>query len=188
MVLQILDLPAEREVKHKQFVHKMTLIFSKTQLWYFSAGEWRVIKADTVSVSFQHCTHHFISYSVVGRTAHALTGKTPSADKDSCNGGQEDGRQEAFYKTIYFVISLALFWRLQILFFTFLNADILSGRKESYQVLKRPFLLRSISMMPLNSRKNCYAINIWWVLSPRHGRPYKNFPKWLRNNSFISFI
>lgn len=63
-------------------------------------------------------------------------------------------------KPFYFVISLALFWRLQILFFTFLNADILSGGKESYQVLKRPFLLRSISMMPLNSRKNCYAINI----------------------------
>lgn len=86
--------------------------------------------------------------------------QTPSADKDSCNGGQEDRRQDAFYKTIYFVISLALFWRLQILFFTFLNADILSGRKESYQVLRRPFLLRSISMKPLNSRKNCYAINI----------------------------
>lgn len=92
---------------------------------------------------------------------HMLSLEKPlSADKDSCNGGQEDGRQEAFYKTIYFVISLALFWRLQILFFTFLNADILSGRKESYQVLKRPFLLRSISMKPLSSRKNCYAINI----------------------------
>ena len=154
MVLQILDLPAERKLKHWQFVHKTTLIFSKTQLCYFSSWEVKrvIIGILFLRVPLYTTPLHKIYLCSIGSccaTPHPppFLLEITIADRDSCcywcwekSLKMED--KAAFYKTIYFVIFLAHFWRLQILFFTFLNADILSCRnKKTIRFWKDSFLL-----------------------------------------------